>query len=353
MATFISVRSCPARAVLLVLLLVNFHAWAREDVVRPPNTPAIGGPAGVTDSQVAIFYRTFQDAIYLARHTALYWPCDAANDEIFTRYFEPGDAEFVKNMFRAIANIDLTLDLSNPETVRQLADQPLSYNKHFTGLSIHFLDNHPGLTQPGVVWDGTLTCHTNRPLLAFMVPTFGGTSGLMSVCKRLYAMLPMLQDVETAPNWAIDPSKGKSNGLQYYDGYGCQNLGDTDSSNLHSTGSVMLHELMHFPGLFSDVPHYAATIPSQIQFSSTPHVISDFFGDWPKNGYGPYNSAEIKRFLPRDHSYFEWKPTYNADNYVSYAVSQYYSRVCGRKFGEAPSEKAAYPNRHPPSNPFP
>ncbi|KIW27740.1 uncharacterized protein PV07_07450 [Cladophialophora immunda] len=305
----------------------------------------------MTDSQVAIFYRTFQDAIYLARHTALYWPCDAANDEVFNRYFEPGDAEFVKNIFRAIANIDFNLDLSDPEIVKQLADEPLTYNEKFTRLSIYFLGDHPGLTQPGIP-ESDLDCKGSYPWLAYVVPTFGGASALMSVCKLLYQQEPMLQDVEKAPNWAIDPKKDQSKGPQYYDGYGCQNLGNIDTRWMYSTGSVLMHELLHFPGLFADVPDYDANIATQFD-ANTPHFISDFYGDWPENGYGPYNAAEIKRYLPRDHQYLQWKPTYNADNYVCYALSKYYSRVCGRPFAEAPSADAAWPSREPPSNPFP
>ncbi|OAP65629.1 hypothetical protein AYL99_01601 [Fonsecaea erecta] len=347
MASSLGNRSC---SVFLALLLVSFVVQAFEDVVRPPNTPVIGGPAGLADAQVAIFYRTFQDAIYLARHTALYWPCDAANDEVFTRYFEPGDAEFVKNIFRTIANIDLDLDLSDPEMVKQLADEPLTYNEKFTRLSIYFLGDHPGLTQPGVP-KTDLSCQGTQTYLAYVVPTFGGASALMSVCRLLYQELPMLRDVEDPPNWAIDPSKDQSNGRQYYDGYGCQNLGGIDTIWMRSTGSLMLHELMHFPGLFSSVPDYNANIAISFD-ANTPHFISDFYGDWPRDGYGPYNAAEIKRFLPRDQSYIEWRPVDNADNYVSYAVSQYYSIVCGRAFGEAPSEDAAWPAREPPSNPF-
>jgi len=257
----------------------------------------------------------------------------------------------VKNIFRAIANIDFNLDLSNLETVQQLADEPLTYSEKFTRLSIYFLGNHPGLTQPGVP-STDADCEGSYPWMGYVVPTFGGASALMSICMQLYRELPMLQDVEKPPNWAIDPSKDQSNGPQYYDGYGCQNLGDIDSDWMRSTGAVMLHELMHFPGLFSDVPDYDATIVTTFD-ANTPHFIGDFWGDWPKNGYGPYNSAEIKNFLPRDHGDLVWKPVYNADNYISYALNKYYSSVCGRTFGETPSEDASWPARQPPPNPFP
>ncbi|KAH0846026.1 hypothetical protein FOPE_12043 [Fonsecaea pedrosoi] len=347
MATSIFIRS---PFVFLVILLVNLLVRARQDIIRPPNTPAIGGPEGLTDAQVAIFYRTFQDAIYLARHTALYWPCDAANDEVFTRYFDPEDAEFVNNIFRAIANIDFDLDLSNPETVRQLAEEPLTYNEKFTRLSIHFLGDHPGLEQPGLPAPGH-SCEDGATWLAFVVPTYAGDSALMSVCALTYQLKPMLADVERAANWAIDPAKDQSNGPQYHDGYGCENLGYVDSDWMHSTGSVMLHELLHFPGLFSDVPDYYRKIATAYD-DDTPHFISDFYGDGPEDGYGTYNSAEIKRYHPRDQDWLEWLPIYNADNYASYAVSKYYARTCMRVFGETPSEAAAWPERPPAPDPF-
>jgi len=49
MATSLPLRSY---FLFLALFLVISLVQALEDIVRPPNTPVIGGPAGMTDSQV-------------------------------------------------------------------------------------------------------------------------------------------------------------------------------------------------------------------------------------------------------------------------------------------------------------
>ena len=69
--------------------------------------------------------------------------------------------------------------------------------------------------------------------------------------------------------------------------------------------------------------------------------------------FAAYNAAEIKRYLPLDFDDFSWKPIYNADNYVMYAVSKYYSQKCNKVFDEASSQDDAAKERHPPPNPFP
>ena len=253
----------------------------------------------------------------------------------------------MKNIFRAIANIDFSLDLTKKETVDQLAGQTLAYSDKFSKLSISFLHEHPRLKDPGVP-PQQQTCENPRTL-AFTVPTEGGASALMSVCPQLYQQLPMLADVEKPPDWAVDSSK---EGRQFHDGYGCDNLGTTDSTWMSSTGSIILHELMHFPGLFFDVPDYFTKIATWYD-ENTPHFISDYFGMWPQDGSGPYNAAEVRRYLPTDYDDFSWKPIYNADNYVMYALSKYYSQKCGRVFKEAPSEQDAAKARILPPDPFP
>jgi hypothetical protein len=131
-----------------------------------------------------------------------------------------------------------------------------------------------------------------------MVPTDGGASALMSICAELYRQLPMLADIEIPREWAIDPSKDQSKGPQYYDGYGCDNLGDADSIWTSSAGSLLLHEIMHFPGLFYDVPGYKANIATFYD-ENTPHFISDYFGMWPQDGYGREYSLKDGSVLER------------------------------------------------------
>jgi hypothetical protein len=70
--------------------------------------------------------------------------------QIFTRYFEPADARFVENIFRATANIDFSLELTDNDAVGELASKTLDYNPKFSQLSISFLQEHRRLKDPGV-----------------------------------------------------------------------------------------------------------------------------------------------------------------------------------------------------------
>ena len=372
--------------VCVLLFLEPRQCCAREDIVRWENFPAWGAPAGIPDAQSAIFTRTFQDAILLARHTALYWPCNTENDEVnipwmilvdvplcllmeiqrFLRYFKRDRADLVKNMFRAIANIPFDLDLTNEETVKRLITDPLTYSPKFNRLSIRFLENHPGLNLPygpGMPYYNCDNSPLSGPVQAFLIPIFHGSSALMSICKYTYEGSPMLTDVINPPNWARDMSKDQSGGPQYLAGYGCKNLGNIDNDWMDSTTAVMLHELFHFPGLFEDVPNYAASILTERNVEGTDpgsgrveHLVSDWVGgpgQIPSDGYGAYNARLLNQLQPTDkNSGLQWDAIYNADNYAWYALSSCYSKQCGRDFKEAPDHDAAYPDRRLPPWPF-
>ncbi|ETI24798.1 hypothetical protein G647_04168 [Cladophialophora carrionii CBS 160.54] len=333
--------------VIFVSLLLGLTAVsARESLVRPPNFPVIGGPQ-LPDAQIGLFYQSFQDAIFLAKHAAMYWPCDPTVDKTFLRYFRPENARFVKDIFRTIANIPLDLDLTDKDAVAQLAGQPLSYHPKYNRLSIYFLGDHPGLpTDPSA----RLFCGNSGKKQAHTRSEPDGSSALMSVCKVTFRSSPMLKDVTNPPAWAIDPNKDQTHKTQFYDGFGCENLGDTDSDYMDSPAAVVLHELLHFPGLFADVPSYAAMIPTR---SGQPeHLIEDWWGPSPIDGYGAYNAMLISKTPPKDRNGRRFLPIYNADNYAWYAISSYFSRKCTKEFQDAPNDKAVWKNRHPPPWPF-
>ncbi|EXJ60369.1 hypothetical protein A1O7_04521 [Cladophialophora yegresii CBS 114405] len=273
-------------------------------------------------------------------------------EQTFLRYFRPENARFVKDIFRTIANIPLDLDLTDKNALAQLAAEPLSYHPKYNKLSIFFLGDHPGLPAlyGGNLPPGSLLCADPVGWQAHSNPVLGGAEALISVCKKTFSTIPMLQDVTKPPAWAIDPSKDQSRRAQFYDGYGCENLGDTDSDYLDSAGAVLLHELLHFPGLFADVPNYDAMIP----FSSvaSAHWISDWMGPYPRNGYGAYNTMSISKRPPRDQDGRLFLPIYNADNYAWYAISSYFSRVCKKDLQDAPSEQAVWKHRRQPLWPF-
>ncbi len=254
-------------------------------------------------------------------------------------------------MFRAIANIDFNLDLTDPQNVAQLVSQPATWNEKLSRLSIHFMEDHPGVAQIPAPVRGHGSCQP-RFTAAYVVPTDGGRSALMSVCPWAYVVYPFLHDIQNPPAWAVDPSKDQSKGPQYYDGYGCESLGISDSWLLYSLSAMMLHELMHFPGLFEDVPGYADHITIGIS-KDINHMIGDFIGPAPPDGYGPYNAMLINRLQPKDAKGLAWKGIWNAENFAAYAASKYWSEGCGRTFKECPNPTAADPfERHQPQWPF-
>jgi hypothetical protein len=256
-------------------------------------------------------------------------------------------------MFRTIANIPLDLDLSDKDAVAQLAAEPLSYHPKFNQLSIYFLGDHPGLDikngGPGIAIN--LNCGNKKiKLQAYALSLYNGATALLSVCKFAFMSAPMLQDVINPPAWAVDPNKDQSHKTQFYDGYGCENLGDTDSNWMDSIAAIILHELFHFPGLFADVPDYGATIQLKgVVPGSGPgsgpieHQIDDWYGKGktPPNGYGAYNAKLVNDLHPLDKNGRPFLAIYNADNYAWYALNSYFSKTCGREFQECPSNADA------------
>lgn len=266
-------------------------------------------------------------------------------------------------MFRAIANIPFDLVLSQDGLRQLLSDEPLTYSDRFNSLSIYFLGNHPGLNLPngpGLPPKNCIQTPDGRLPDAFVSPAYNGNSPLISFCSSAYHS-PMLQDILNPPNWAIDPRKDQSQGPKYYEGYGCENLGTADSDWMMSTGSLLLHELFHCPALFRDVPGYANWIdhPGQA-YGSGPgsgpvqNIIDDYYnpGKDPDNGYGPYNAAWLREKTPTDQYNQVWLPIFNADNYMWYALSSFFSKRCGTVYEAAPNQKSAYPFRPPPQWPF-
>lgn len=265
-------------------------------------------------------------------------------------------------MFRAIANIPFDIDLDK-DTLERLIEEPLTYSDKFNRLSIYFLGNHPGLQLPDGPGVPSLNCYgspNGRIPGAFVAPLYNGNSPLISFCSSAYSQ-PMLQDVLNPPNWAIDPKKDQSQGRQFYDGYGCGNLGTTDSGWMVTTGSILLHELFHCPVLFRDVPGYANAIDIDSVTEGTgpgsgpvQNIIDDYSnpGYDPDNGYGPYNAKWINDNTPTDQFNQGWLPIYNADNYMWYAISAFFTQKCGKEFAAAPNADSAYPFRELPQWPF-
>ena len=218
-------------------------------------------------------------------------------DQLFLRYFRPDDARFVGNMYRAIADIPYDQPIT-PDTITSLLAQFPQLSNKYGKLSIYCPGDHPYLVQKyNAAEQG---CNSaQRPDAYTVAEGSHGEDGYMSLCPKLF-LDPVLQDIELPPDWARDPSQPSA----FKPGYGCANLGNTDSSWMISTGATVLHELFHWQGLFSDVPDYYNVIP----YSDGDAGIEDF-------AEGPFSSNQVNlRATTPENS-----PTNNADNYVFYA----------------------------------
>ncbi|KAK4937070.1 hypothetical protein LTR10_022193 [Elasticomyces elasticus] len=273
----------------------------------------------------------FNDALTLARVVAVTGkPCDPA----FLRYFQPQDWPFVQGMFRQIANIPLNfgIDQNSINSLLQSFNTPAAYNPLFEGLSIAAGDN-PYLEE------GSLpNCGSSFPPNAYIqydtTPSVK-FSGLMSICPGAEVLTRRLDlaDTENPPAWARvnnDP-----NG-QTLPGWGCDGLGDHDNGFMTVTGSTVLHEFFHWPIILQGVPGYNTFIPPDSQGN---HHIGDNTGTafGLAHSYGPYN-ARLINMVARNPVTGKSQSIQNADNYVWYALSLYWSWKCGKPFGPSQSD---------------
>ncbi|ETI24795.1 hypothetical protein G647_04165 [Cladophialophora carrionii CBS 160.54] len=322
----------------------------------------------LNDDQISYFAYTIQHAVFLAKQAVMYWPCDPYQDETFLRYFDPTEAEFAKNMFQAVANVPFDLDLTDRAALERLASDPVSFNPRFAGLSIHFLGSHPDLLPenggPGAPDGGCEDDFDDEVRSAFMELKSGGSVGLLSFCRKVYQYYPMLNDLLYQPDWAIDWQKDQKNGKQYKTGYGgCSDFDYRDNFWMDTTGLDMLHEFFHYPGLFADVPNYAATIPFEWKNAwgeTIPHMMLDFIpdldrdesGGYPSDAYGAWSAMRINQLEPFDVEGVRYRGIYNPDNYAWYATSVFWSRHCGQRFKAPESEEDFQRYRPRPYSPF-
>jgi hypothetical protein len=116
------------------------------------NLPRFVISADTTQEQKHHLLTGFYDAITLARvAAALFDRCDPA----FQRYFRPVDAEFVQNVFRTIANIDLAAVI-DPNNVGQIGT---TWQPKFSRLSICLGTEFSGCTSGQDVLQSTERSH--------------------------------------------------------------------------------------------------------------------------------------------------------------------------------------------------
>ncbi|KIX92546.1 uncharacterized protein Z520_11722 [Fonsecaea multimorphosa CBS 102226] len=255
-------------------------------------------------------------------------------DPVFQRYFPVGDAPFVEQVFRRIANFppDAVLELTDFETImQQRADVGL--DRRLIDLLITY-DNHPNGIQQ--------FCDDDDDTLGFFTLL---TTGEPCVCICPYTMraFPDEEEINNPPAWARDAD---GNPLP---GYGCDGLGDHDSDLMWFPGAILLHELTHYSNFFQDIPGWDNLIGFD---SAGQRSIDDWEGPVPPFGYGAFY-ARILQYLstvnPAQYAGGH-EAINNADSYAAYALSVWWRWRCGREF--APSVNSAdTDNRVPPPRP--
>ncbi|OAL37540.1 hypothetical protein AYO20_03047 [Fonsecaea nubica] len=271
----------------------------------------------------------FHEALMLARLVAVtFSPCEPA----YLRYFKPEEAVFVRNAFYTIANIPLDGPPPDPTDINQFISGfgQNQVNPKFDLLTISINDNSAiGRYEP--------MCSVMPGFQAYFEQRVDelGPPGFMSVCDYAFSH-PSLADIENPPAWARDPTGAPE------PGYGCDNLLDHDNDYMISLSGIMLHELFHWTYLFEDIPqfdHFIALDEELIR------VIDDWKGPFPPDGYGPFH-AMLVNTLPMQ-PLVAFPSTNNADNYVYYALSKWWSFKCQRAFGPAVDEDDGYRHDYP------
>lgn len=224
----------------------------------------------------------FQDAIKMAVVVAITFdPCDDA----FLRYFRPEEASLVNDVFRSIADIPLDMEMT-AENIKQILNNQKTIEgpSKFADLDIYYgsagipgAENRCAQKWNAFTLSGPIDYRLNPPSPADV-----------AMCPPAF-YYPDLWEI-------INPSSihrdAKGNPLP---GFTCAGLGDHDSDWMMSPGAVLLHEFMHWPYLFIDIPDFSKLINKG---SGGFSVIEDYFGQLPPNGNGPFHASTLKFIGP-------------------------------------------------------
>ncbi|KAJ9610530.1 hypothetical protein H2200_005307 [Cladophialophora chaetospira] len=231
----------------------------------------------------------------------------------YDRYFPRGDADFVQQVFRRIANIAPNAQLNVDEYTTVLDERARTgLDPRFDYLIINY-GNHPqGLEQD---------CDGPDDPDGFFTRLFSGRP-CICICPKAFRQYPDLSEILNPPAWARD-ARGHP-----LEGYGCDGLGD--------------HEFLN------DIPRY----DDLINMHGTMRAITDYTGpEAPPEGYGPFYARvlqELSTLYPE--KYAPHEAVNNADSFVVYAMSKFFSWRCGRVFGKPTSAQDNW-NRIPPPRP--
>ena len=217
----------------------------------------------------------------------------------------------MKQVLQTIATVNPDFDQGNPDrsTVSQfiMTLKPAQLNPDFAGLSISYGDN-PGRpmhddpcknTKCGEfgLW-GHLVFDADKPENAWM-----------SICPITFEVFYSIQTMLSPPDT-----------LKNEPGMATTGLGDTETDYLETPGLTVLHELMHWPYLFRNVPDYARKI--RLDPDNYPQILDYTSTTEPKDGYGAYYAQQIKK-LPNKDGFSE--ALNNADNYAWFANVKFWS----------------------------
>ncbi|KAJ9605494.1 hypothetical protein H2200_010151 [Cladophialophora chaetospira] len=272
----------------------------------------------------SILKTEFNDMITLARVVVL---TGSDCDEAFLRYFKKDDYPFVQAMFGAIANIDAPLSPDPNEALQILSTFDLdSTLSNFWGeLLVSYEDLDPVTCAEMENLDGYLIYDYEAPRpLDPRYPWKG--SGYLVLCRDRATMkytVP-LELLGNPPAWGREG--GEANGEPLV-GFGCDGMGPRDTGFMEPTGVTHLHEIFHWPVPFLQVEDYDKNIKENYDNG---HQILDW-EDLPAgatDSYGPYNAMLINQ-LPLTSDGFS-PALNNAENYVWYALSKYWSWKCGK-----------------------
>ena len=248
--------------------------------------------------------------------SCIFDPCS----EAFNRYFTPEEADWVRSVFRRIANIPLDTVIRGPDSVEPLFKlrETTGFHPTMSALIIS-LGNH--ITSPQPICDNIMSATGYYVLSTRDTP-------LICTCLSAFCSYPDRAEIENPPAWASDKF-----GIPL-PGYTCIGLTDHDSDLMLFPGALLLHEMMHYTNLLEDLPGW----DKYIGIGPNGRQIVDWNGKNPSNGYGPW-AARVLNLLSigKKDDYPPYVTLNNADSYIQYALSAYWGWKCQTVFKEAAS----------------
>ncbi|KIW65490.1 hypothetical protein PV04_07747 [Phialophora macrospora] len=305
---------------LLLVLVLLLSCWPTPTRAA---YPFLWVSPDASPVSVARFRASWKEAIMLARAAAL--------------------TDLVRRIFQRIANIPLDAQYTPAEVAAQVFADPgvLGMSPRFARLTVAL--GTPPTTPP----DLANFCAGGGVPRAV---TFGqaGEDATVVLCEPVLTWYPLAAEIANPPAWIRQPDGSVR------PGFGCEGLGDhayppaPPPSSLDPTLSPPLFNgeeklksrwQMHWLWLLQDIPQWTDLIndppPSWVLGIRS---IVDFVGVDPPNGYGAYSAKRLKDLaLSRPGANGRYPTLNNADNYMWYALSKYWSWVCRKDFGPEPN----------------